>query len=54
MQRYKDIPPIRQNIIFYNFRTRSIEGTTNDKYDDRVGENYEGPTIHHPDVAVLL
>jgi hypothetical protein len=47
MQRCKVIPPTRQNrshIARFNFRTSSIEDATNDKYGDRVGENYEGPS----------
>jgi hypothetical protein len=55
MQRCKVIPPTRQNsILLYNFRTSSIEDATNDIYGDRVGEDYEGPTIRHPGAAVLV
>jgi hypothetical protein len=46
MQRCKVIPLITQNHnILYRFRTSSIEDATNDKHDDRVGENYEDPFI---------
>jgi hypothetical protein len=42
------------DFIVYDFRIGSIEDATNDKYSDRVGENYEGPTIHHHGAAVLV
>ena len=34
----------------YCFGTSFTEGATNNRYGDRVGvgENYEGPTVHHP------
>jgi hypothetical protein len=51
MQRCKVNPPTRQNrnhTVSYNFRTSSIEEATEDKYGDRVVENYEGRGPHPP------
>ena len=48
MQRYKVIPPTKQNRDnIVQFQTSSMEDATNDKYGDHVGENYETPTTHH-------
>ena len=57
VQRCKVILPTRQNrnlIVQYWNQFYRIEDATNDKYGDRLGENYEDSTIYHRGVAVQV